>query len=99
MSKHYYCILSYKFIHLCIYLLFGYKIESLTLEKFQEKFASLNLKQYETKATMNKIINENEAKLREKEIDLVCHRETALTNNDESNLELNLRKDQSEDEG
>ena len=74
-------------------------MESLTLKKLQEKCASLNLKQYGTKATMIKRINEHEAKLREKEIDLASQLETALTNNDESNLDLQLEKEESEDEG
>ena len=74
-------------------------MESLTLKQLQEKCASLNLKQYGTKATMIKRINEHEAKLREKEIDLASQLETALTNNDESNLDLQLEKEESEDEG
>ena len=36
--------------------------------------------------------------IQEKKIDLACQLETALTNNDESNLELQLEKEESEDE-
>ncbi len=43
-------------------------MESLTLKQLHEKCASLNLKQYGTKATMIKRINEHEAKLREKDM-------------------------------